>query len=66
MTTRTDKISAGNSCAAYMREYNKRKQLEEYYFNNIPQRPTLNADRQREYKETHKNSSPGFQHYRLL
>jgi hypothetical protein len=64
--SRTEKMSAGNSRAAYMREYNKRKRLEEHYFNNVPKWPTLNADRQSEYKETHKNSSAAFQHYRLL
>jgi hypothetical protein len=62
MTSRTDKMSAGNSRAAYMREYNERKRLEKQYFNNIPKRPTLNAERQSEYKETYKNLSPGFQH----
>jgi hypothetical protein len=55
-------MSAGNSRAAYMREYNKRKRLEEYYFNNMPKRPTLNAERQGEYKGTQKNLYAGFQH----
>jgi hypothetical protein len=48
-------MSAGNSRAAYMREYRKRKRLEEYNFNNVPKRTELNDERQSEYRETHKN-----------
>jgi hypothetical protein len=48
-------MSAGNSRAAYMREYRKRKRLEEDNCNNVPKRTELHAERQREYKETHKN-----------
>jgi hypothetical protein len=57
MKSRTDKVSHGNSRAAYMREYKKKKQLEEDNCNNVPKRKKLNAERQREYKETHKNVS---------
>jgi hypothetical protein len=38
MTSHTDKMSAGNSHAAYMRQYRKRKQLEEENCNNVPKR----------------------------
>jgi hypothetical protein len=60
MTSRTDKMSACNSRdaysrAAYMREYRKRKLLEEDSCNNVPKRTKLHAERQREYRETHKN-----------
>jgi hypothetical protein len=55
MTSRTDKKSAGNSRAAYMREYRKWKRLEEDNCNNVPKRTKLHAERQREYGETHKN-----------
>jgi L-rhamnose mutarotase len=48
-------MSVGNSCAAYMRVYRKRKQLEEDNCNDVPKRTKLNAERQREYRETHKN-----------
>jgi hypothetical protein len=50
-------MSAGNSVAAYMREYKKRKRLEEDNCNNVPKRTKLNAEQQREYRETHKNLS---------
>jgi hypothetical protein len=50
-------MSAGNSRAAYMREYRKRKRLEEDNCNNVPKRTELNAERQREYRGTHKNLS---------
>jgi hypothetical protein len=36
MTSRTDKMSAGNSRAACMREYKKSKRLEEGNCNNVP------------------------------
>jgi hypothetical protein len=49
-------MSVGNSCAAYMGEYRKRKRLEENC-NNVPKRTKLNAKRQHEYRETHKNLS---------
>jgi GH35 family endo-1,4-beta-xylanase len=55
MTSRTDKLSAGNSRAAYMREYRKRKPLEEDNCNNVPKRTKLNAERLRAYRETYKN-----------
>jgi hypothetical protein len=55
MTSRTDKKSAGNSRAAYMREYRKRKRLEKDNCNNVPKRTKLHGERQREYRETHKN-----------
>jgi hypothetical protein len=45
----------GFTRAAYMREYRKRKWLEEDNCNNIPKRTELNSERQREYRETHKN-----------
>jgi hypothetical protein len=53
-----DKISAGNSRAAYMRV--QRKQLEEDTCNNVPNQTKLNAGQQREYTETHKNLSAEF------
>jgi hypothetical protein len=57
MTSRTHKISAGNSRAAYMREYKKRKRLEEDNCSNVPKRTKLNSERQREYKEIQKYKS---------
>jgi hypothetical protein len=36
MTSRGDKMSAGNNRAAYMWEYRKRKRLEEDNCNNVP------------------------------
>jgi actin-related protein len=54
MTSRTDKLSAGNAC---VREYRKRKRLEEENCNNVPKRTKLHAERQREYRETRKNLS---------
>jgi hypothetical protein len=57
MASGTDKMSTGNSRAAYMREYRKRKRLEEDNCNNIPKGTKLHAERQREYRETHKNLS---------
>jgi hypothetical protein len=53
MTSRTDKMSAGNSRAAYITEYMKRKRLVDNC-NNAPKRKKLNAERQSEYRETHK------------
>jgi hypothetical protein len=53
MTSRTDKMFADNSRAAYMREYRERKRLEDNC-NNVPKRTTLHAEREREYRETHK------------
>jgi hypothetical protein len=55
MTSRTDKISAGNSRVEYMRENRERERLEEHNCNNVLKRTNLHAERQREYKETHKN-----------
>jgi L-rhamnose mutarotase len=48
------KTQAGSSRAACMREYRKRKRLEEGSCNNVHKRTKLNAERQREYRETHK------------
>jgi hypothetical protein len=56
MTSRTDKMSAGKSRVAYMWEYRKGKQLEDNC-NNVAKRTKLNAVRQHEYRETHKNLS---------
>jgi hypothetical protein len=56
MTSHIDKMSVGNSCAAYMRQYRKRKPLEDNC-NNVPKRTKLHAERQREYRETHQNLS---------
>jgi hypothetical protein len=42
MASRTGKMSYGNSFAAYVREYKKRKQLEE---DNVPKRTKLNTER---------------------
>jgi hypothetical protein len=44
--SRTDKMSAGNSRAVYMRQYKKRKRLEEDNCNNVPKRTKLHAERQ--------------------
>jgi hypothetical protein len=41
-------MSAGNNRAAYMREV---------IVNNVPKRTKLNAQRQREYRDTYKNIS---------
>jgi hypothetical protein len=57
MTSHIDKMSASITRAAYMRECRKRKRLEEDNCNNVPKRTTLNAEQQREYRETHKNLS---------
>jgi hypothetical protein len=57
MTSRTNKMTAGSSRAAHMREYRKRKRLEEDNCNNVFKRTKLNAQRQREYRETHKTVS---------
>jgi hypothetical protein len=50
-------MSAGMSRAVYMREYRKSKRLQEDNCNNVPKRTKLNAERQREYRETHRNTS---------
>jgi hypothetical protein len=39
-----------------MKQYRKRKPLEDNY-NNVPKQTHLNAEWQREYRETHKNLS---------
>jgi hypothetical protein len=44
MMSRTDKMSAGNSRAAYMRQYRKRKRLEEDNCNNVPKRSYMPND----------------------
>jgi hypothetical protein len=67
MTSRSDKMPAGNGRAAYMTEYTKSRRLEEYNFNNVPKRAKLHAERQREYRETHKNLSAEYmRNYRKL
>jgi hypothetical protein len=43
-----------------MREYNKRKRLEEDNCNNVPKRTMLNAEQYREYRGTHKNLSADY------
>jgi hypothetical protein len=48
-------MSAGNSRAAAYK-YRKRMRLEDNC-NNVPERTELNAERQREYRETNKNLS---------
>jgi hypothetical protein len=50
-------MSAGNRCAAYTREYRRRKLLEERNGSNAPKRTKLHTERQREYRKTHKNVS---------
>jgi hypothetical protein len=50
-------MAAGITRAEYMREYRKRKRLEEDSCNNVPKRTKLNAERQRENRETYKNLS---------
>jgi hypothetical protein len=48
-------MSTGNSRAAYMREYRKRKRLEEDNYNNVPERTKLHGERKYEYRETYEN-----------
>jgi hypothetical protein len=55
MTSRTDKLSAGNSRVAYVREYKKLKRLEEDNCNNVPKRTILQAERKCHYREIHEN-----------
>jgi hypothetical protein len=55
--TPTHQDARRNGCATYMREYRKRKRLEEDNCNNVPEWTKLHAERQREYRETHKNLS---------
>jgi hypothetical protein len=43
MTSHTDKMSIDITHAAYMREYRKRKQLEDNC-NNVPKQTKLNAE----------------------
>jgi hypothetical protein len=62
MTSRTDKISAGNSRASYMRQYRKKKRLQEDICNNVPKRTKFHAERQREYRHTHENLSAEYMH----
>jgi hypothetical protein len=67
MRSRSDKMSAGNSRAAYMREYRKRKRLEEDTCNNVTKRKKLHAERKREYREGHKNLSAEYmRNYNLI
>jgi hypothetical protein len=61
MTSRTDKMSADSIRAAYMR-VQVRKQLEEDNCNNVPKRTKLHGERQRGYRETHKNISAEYMH----
>jgi hypothetical protein len=51
MTSRTDNMHDGNSRAVYMKKYRKRKR---FNCNNIPKRTKIHAEREREYRETHK------------
>jgi hypothetical protein len=44
-------MSAGNSRAAYMRGYRKRKRLDEDNCNNVPKLTKLNSERQRDYSK---------------
>jgi hypothetical protein len=55
-------MSVGNSRAACTREDLKRKRSEEGNCNNVPKRRKLNAEGQREYRETYKNISAEFMH----
>jgi hypothetical protein len=57
MTSRTDKMSAGNNRAAYMRDYRERKRLEDDNCNNVSKRTKWHAKQQREYRGTHKHIS---------
>jgi hypothetical protein len=57
--------SNNNSRAAYVREYRKRKRLEEDNCNNVPKRTKLHAERRRKYRETHKNLSAEYMHFQL-
>jgi hypothetical protein len=45
MKSRIDKMSAGITRAVYMKEYRKRKRLEEDTCNNASKRTKLNAER---------------------
>jgi hypothetical protein len=56
MTARTDKMSAGNSRAAYRRKYRKRKRLEEDNYNNVLKWINLNAERHRDYRKDNYNA----------
>jgi hypothetical protein len=50
-------MAAANSRASYMRHYRKQKRLAEDNCNDVPKRTKLNAERQSEYSEIHKNIS---------
>jgi arginine deiminase len=55
MTARTDKMSAGKSHAKYMRQYRKKKRLEEdnsQRSNNVPKRRKTNAEYMRDYRKS--------------
>jgi hypothetical protein len=52
MTPRTDKISGGNSRAAYMKEQKNRKRLEDDNCDNVSKRTKFNPEQRREYRET--------------
>jgi hypothetical protein len=52
MTSHTEEMSAGNSRAIYMREYSRRKRLEEDICNNVAKRTKLNAERQLDYRKS--------------
>jgi hypothetical protein len=62
MTSRTDKMSADNIHPAYMRQYRKRKRIEEDNCNSEPKRKKLHAERLREYGETYKNLFAEYMH----
>jgi hypothetical protein len=53
MTSRIDKMSAGITGGAYVREY----RMEEDNCKNVPKGTKLHAEREREYRDTHKNLS---------
>jgi hypothetical protein len=55
---------AGNSHAACMRENRKRKWLEEGNCNNVRKWTKLNAERTREYRETHNTSAEYMRNYK--
>jgi hypothetical protein len=56
---------AGNSRAEYVRDYKKKKRLEENNCNNVPKRTKLHAEIQHEYRETHKDVSAEYMRFKL-
>jgi hypothetical protein len=55
-------MSDGNSHAVYTREYRKWKRLEDDNCNNVSKQRKLDAEWQREYRETHKTLSAEYMH----